>query len=481
MSDLVTGLWTTLRDGALSTQQAVVDAASVETIRLAVTGLSRAGKTVFMVSLIGNLLAMGQRRLNALPALAAILDDGAGGSRLLGVEIEPSGAQRIPRFPYEANRAGLAGGTAAHWPPSTEQPALLTLRLLLRPRSFLGQAKSWLTGPRVVRLELLDYPGEWLVDLPLLEQSHAAWSRETLALLRRAPRDTLCTEFLAFLGTLRLDAPADEALAEHGFRLYRDALRRCRDEAGLRWLQPGRFLMPGPWGEAPFLHFFPCEMAPPPPGSLGALLRERFAAYQREIRTGFFETHFNSFDRQVVLVDVLGALFAGRTAFEDVSQALGRIGAAYARLLDDGWLGGALGGVLGGASITRVAFAATKADHVPGMLRDNLRLTLEHMLGGTRPRASFHTLAAIRCTRDDRLEIDGRMTPVVMGVPLGEARQRPFSPGIVPAGAVPPEYWSDRFLELPRLHPPEVAAGSAQPMDHIGLDALLVALLEDVL
>jgi predicted YcjX-like family ATPase len=477
MSDIVTGLWTTLRDGALSTQQAVVDAASVETIRLAVTGLSRAGKTVFTVSLIGNLLAMGQRRLNALPALAKLLDDGAGGSRLLGVEIEPSGAQRIPRFPYESHREDLAGGPGAHWPPSTEQPALLTLRLLLKPQSFLGQAKSWLLGPRVVRLELLDYPGEWLVDLPLLEQSHAEWSRETLGRLRRAPRDALFAEFLAFLLTLRPDAPADEALAGHGFRLYRDALRRSRDEAGLRWLQPGRFLMPGPWGEAPFLHFFPCDTGSPPPGSLGALLRDRFEAYKREIRAGFFETHFNSFHRQVVLVDVLGALFAGRTAFEDVSEALGRIGAAYGRLLDGGWLPGPLGG----ASITRVAFAATKADHVPGMLRDNLRLTLEHMAGGARPRSSFHALAAIRCTRDDRLEIDGRMTPVVMGVPLGETRQRPFSPGIVPAGAVSPDYWSDRFFELPRLHPPEVAAGSAQPMDHIGLDALLVALLEDVL
>ena len=474
MSDLVSGLWTTLRDGTLSAQQAATEAVTVETIRLAVTGLSRAGKTVFMVSLIGNLLAMGQRRLNALPALAALLDDGAGGSRLLSVRIEPSGAQRIPRFPYEANREGLAGGPQAHWPPSTEQPALLTLRLLLKPRSLLGQAKSWVLGPRVVRLELLDYPGEWLVDLPLLEQGHAEWSRLTLERLRSAPRAALAGEFLGFLATLRPSLPAEEAVAEHGFRLYCDALRRCRDEAGLRWLQPGRFLMPGPWGEAPFLHFFPCEAgAAPLPGSLGALLRDRFEAYKHEVRTSFFEPHFNAFHRQVVLVDVLGALFAGRTAFEDVAEALGRIGASYARLLEGGWLGG--------ASISRVAFAATKADHVPGMLRDNLRLTLEHMLGGTRPHASFHALAAIRCTRDDRIEVEGRMTPVVMGVPLGETRQRPFSPGIVPAGPVPPDYWSDRFFELPRLHPPELPLGEAQPIDHIGMDALLVALLEDVL
>ena len=36
-------------------------------IRLAVTGLSRAGKTVFIISLIHNLLALGQRR-NTLPS-----------------------------------------------------------------------------------------------------------------------------------------------------------------------------------------------------------------------------------------------------------------------------------------------------------------------------------------------------------------------------------------------------------------------------
>ena len=47
------------------------------TVRVAVTGLSRAGKTVFLTSLIHNLLAMG-RNLNTLPALRNHLEAAAG-------------------------------------------------------------------------------------------------------------------------------------------------------------------------------------------------------------------------------------------------------------------------------------------------------------------------------------------------------------------------------------------------------------------
>jgi predicted YcjX-like family ATPase len=54
----MSGVWTKLRDGTLSAGAAVRDMANVETLRLAITGLSGAGKTVFLVSVISNLLAM---------------------------------------------------------------------------------------------------------------------------------------------------------------------------------------------------------------------------------------------------------------------------------------------------------------------------------------------------------------------------------------------------------------------------------------
>ena len=42
-------------------------------------------------------------------------------------------------------------------------------------------------------LDIVDYPGEWLLDLPLLDKSYAQWSAESLALSREAPRAHLAT------------------------------------------------------------------------------------------------------------------------------------------------------------------------------------------------------------------------------------------------------------------------------------------------
>jgi predicted YcjX-like family ATPase len=369
------------------------------------------------------------------------------------------------------------GGNAPDWPRSTEKPALITLRLLVQQDSWFQQAV--LGGKRVVRLELLDYPGEWLVDLPLLEQSYDAWSAETLAHLREPPRASMAEEFLNFIGTLSPDAPASEATEVHGFRLYTEALGRCRREAGLRWLQPGRFLMPGEWQDAPFMHFFP-SMLSASFGTLGALLRNRFEVYKSEIRKAFFEPHFSAFNRQVVLVDVLGALFAGQAAFEDVTKALGSVGASYARLLEGGWFSG--------QKIERVAFAATKADHVDDLQRDNLRLTLQYMVDSgptnAKPnvRRSFHVISSVRCTVDDNVvDNDGRVKRVVRGVKLGGTVQQPFSAGFVPAGAVQKSFWSQPFFEMPKLQPPAFQGGDTFPIEHLNLDGLLAELLGDVL
>src|SRR5205823_3186306 len=99
---------------------------------------------------------------------------------------------------------------------------------------------------RGLRLEFLDYPGEWLLDLPLLGEDFGEWSRATLRRLETAEAAPLARDFLAFVRGLAASAPADETLAATGHKLYRAALLRLRDEAGLSFLQPGRFLMPAP-------------------------------------------------------------------------------------------------------------------------------------------------------------------------------------------------------------------------------------------
>ena len=252
---------------------------------------------MFITSLVQNLLALGQGR-DTLLRLTRLLRTADGGSRLRGVRVVPPGSGDLAVFDYPEKLAELAGKTPA-WPEPTDGLAFLGLDLLLeRPGGF---ARRF--GLRRVRLELMDYPGEWLLDLPLLDLGYADWSRETLLRLRESPRAEACAAFLSLLPDLDPAAPADHALLRRAHRLYREGLMACRTRFGLRFLQPGRFVCPGPGAEAPLLWFAPLEDVPDRParGSAAALMEERFEAYKADMRARFFDTHFADFDRQVVL------------------------------------------------------------------------------------------------------------------------------------------------------------------------------------
>ena len=466
-------------------------------VRLAVTGLSRAGKTVFITSLIQNLLAAGKGR-DTLSALRTQLEGADGTSRLRTVRALPAGAGAMPYFDHAEKFADLAAASPA-WPPRTDDLATISLDIELDRDGALGRL-----GPKRIRLELLDYPGEWLLDLPLRDKGFAAWSDETLALIRQPPRAVLFAPFLDFLAGFDPAAPANSQQLRHGHALYRDALNACRTQLGLRFLQPGRFLCPGPRGEAPLMWFFPCEsrLGGPVRGSGGALLQDRYDAYKADMAANFFDTHFIDFDRQVVLVDVLGALHAGQAAFEDTERAIAAIAGCmtYGRSLPKaiaglGNLTQRVGGrVFGRASSTvstlqhrrieRMAFVATKADHVPAMRRANLCNLLRSIVEAAAARldpqgVSYHAAASVLSTTDRTMPVQGRPAEeVVVGVVLGDTRQRSFYPGEVPSGRPPPSFWTDRFFELPTFTPPRLDPSGAVGIPHLGLDEVLATILK---
>ncbi|WP_135466067.1 YcjX family protein [Crenalkalicoccus roseus] len=457
-----------LRDLAAGTEQIGRALIGQERVRLAVTGLTRAGKTVFLTSLVANLLAAG-RGSRTLPAL-----EQAAGGRLRAVRLVPAGVESVPRFDVHAHLEALARDPPA-WPDRTEDLSTLELTLELDRQGMFGS----LLGTRTVTLELLDYPGEWLLDLPMLDQDYAAWSRETLARLRAPERLPATREFLAFADALPEDAPAEEALARRGHALYREALRGCRDRLGFRFLQPGRVLNPGPRGEAPLLWFFPL----PRPGGTGlaGLLARRHAAYVAEQRERFFEPFFRRFHRQAVLVDVLGALHAGEAAFADTAEALGAIAASLRQ-------GTGLLERLLGLGTTRTAFVATKADHVPARQREALTALLGHLVQAPQASAAVagavtavHALAAIRCTEEDVVSLEGRPVGAVRGVLLKEGRSAKVYPGEVPMRPPEPGFWQHAFFEMPAFQPPRLDPAGGSGVPHLGLDALLAWLIGDLL
>ena len=496
---MASGLRGLAAEGAAGLDRAVNE----DHIRLAVTGLSRAGKTVFITSLVHNLLALGQRR-NTLPRLTARLtQDGV--NRLRSVEVLPAGAGVLPVFDYGAKLAGLAAD-APSWPARTDDLAQVSLALEVDRVSSFGRR----LGPRRIRLDILDYPGEWLLDLPMMDQDFATWSAGTLALLRAQPRRDCSEAFLAYLDDMRADDRPEDTRVRRGHELYKEALEACRTRHGLRYLQPGRFVCPGPQSDAPFMWFFPMDVpaGPPQPGSVAALLGQRFEAYQARTRADFFDTHFAAFDRQVMLVDVLGAMYAGQAAFEDTARVISDLAGALqyggnilSRTIAAGVVRGSgalLPTVLGRATgaavqrmasrrIERVAFVATKADHVPAMKRDNLVHLLRALAspaaqdGMAAASASYRAAASILSTRDGTGKIGDRVVEVVEGVVLGDERTRPFFIGEVPSRVPPSTFWSEQLFHLPVFRPPALDPTGLGGIPHLNLDQVLDDVIGDLL
>ncbi|WP_229763956.1 YcjX family protein, partial [Yersinia enterocolitica] len=201
-------------------------------LRLAVTGLSRSGKTAFITSLVNQLLHVhsGAR----LPLFSAVREE-----RLLGVKRVPQRDLGIQRFTYDEGLASLYG-TPPNWPTPTRGVSEIRLALRFRSNdSLLRHFKETST----LYLEIVDYPGEWLLDLPMLEQDYLSWSRQMAGLLQ-GDRAEWAKPWLTLCQQCDPLAPADENQLAAIAQAYTDYLIRCKNE-GLHFIQPGRFVLPG--------------------------------------------------------------------------------------------------------------------------------------------------------------------------------------------------------------------------------------------
>lgn len=159
------------------------------TVRLGVTGLSRAGKTVFITALVHGLLRGGR-----FPIFEAH-DSG----RIARAQLAPQPDDAVPRFDYETHLKTLVA--ERQWPQSTT--SISELRLVIDYQSQGGVT-------RTLTLDIVDYPGEWLLDLPLLSKSYEQWAAESLTLSRQGPRAPLASAWHAHLATLDPNANEDE-------------------------------------------------------------------------------------------------------------------------------------------------------------------------------------------------------------------------------------------------------------------------------
>ena len=389
-------------------------------VRLGVTGLARAGKTVFITSLVANLLDRGR-----MPQLTAAAE-----GRIEAAYLMPQPDDAVQRFDFEGSLEALTGPDP-HWPEPTSSVAALRLALRVRPTGLLGAAR----GPRTVNLDIVDYPGEWLLDLGLLERSFAEWSGTVLGRLGQRP------EMAPFRAALAATDPAAAFEEPAGKRLadaYTESLRALR-VAGMSDCTPGRFLMPGELRGSPALTFAPLPPMEAPRGSLAREFARRFEAYKSRVVQPFFREHFARIDRQVVLVDALEAIHHGPEAVADLRRAMTDLLRAFRPGSN-----AVLSRLLRGRRVERILFAATKADHLHHSQHGRLTEIMDHLLDEARRRADFAgartealAIAALRATVEQEVEHGGETLDVVRGRLLdadGSAgRTAAFHPGELPA------------------------------------------------
>ncbi|MHB1110812.1 MAG: YcjX family GTP-binding protein [Devosia sp.] len=452
------------------------------TLRLGVTGLSRSGKTIFITALVHNLLTGGR-----LPGFAPLTE-----GRFIGARLAEYPDAAVPRFAYEQHLGALTGKIPT-WPESTKRISQLRLVLKFQSNRFLAGA----LGHSTLNLDIVDYPGEWLLDLPLLSLSYAEWSAQALERAGRPHSRHEGEPYINAISTLDPLKDANDRDAEALAIAFTEYLRASREDGrALSTLPPGRFLMPGDLEGSPALTFAPL---PPQHGqvrssSLYAMLERRYEAYKQIVVRPFFRDHFARLDRQIVLVDTLRALNAGPAAVADLETALTDILSCFRQGDTNPFIR------LIARRIDRILFATTKADHLHSTSHDRLEAILNRLVASAARRAKFAgaetrslALAAVRATREGAIEEGGEKLDVILGAPMpGEKldgitydgkKEIALFPGDLPAN--PDSLFEDGepvALNFLRFMPPQKLDRNAEGsivLPHIRFDRALDFLIGD--
>lgn len=453
-------------------------------IRLGVTGLSRSGKTVFLTALVHNLVHGGR-----LPLFRPVSE-----GRVSRAYLEPQPDDQVPRFAYEDHVAALVD--ARVWPRSTRRVSELRVTIEYESASYLSRR----LGPGKLHLDLIDYPGEWLLDLPLLSKDFATFSEEALAEAHRPAHRASAAPWLTRNGAADPFAKPSEATATELAAAFTAYLRAVRAEpTALAALPPGRFHMPGDLEGSPALTFAPLTLPSgrrPGHRSLWGLMERRYEAYKTHVVRPFFQDHFARLDRQIVLVDVLSALNGGRPSVAELRRVLAEVLACF-RVGRLGWLS-----ALVDRKIDKILFAASKADHVHQEDHDRLEAILSMLVDEAKGHAAFSgaevavtALAAVRATRQATLQRNGTTLPTIVGTPMpgerlngtaydGETEIALF-PGDLPSDPAevleegPPGPVGVNYL---RFRPPRIErsnTGLTLSLPHVRLDRALQYLIGD--
>ena len=437
-------------------------------LRLGVTGLSGSGKTAFITSLVHQ-LTQGDQPAH-LPFFDVVRDKRYLGGRVTGQQL-----LAVPRFPYEQNLQCLKQQPPS-WPPSTLGWSQLSLQLRYKAS---GGLRARLQSHSELSLDIVDYPGEWLLDLPLLSMSYQQWCEFSWQLYRQSHRHAAAAAFEQLIMSANLQ-DASELTLQHLTEQFKTLLQHYHDMPGAYLNQPGRVLVPGELAGAPMLQLFPllpeqaAEKSP-----LALKLKQHYDSYCKNVVMPFYQRYFSNLDRQIILVDCLSALNAGYAAMQELQQALQLIlqsfqygpTSLFRRLFNP--------------TISKVLFAASKADHATPEQHQAMTLLLQQLLQQPLKHSQYQAaiseamaISSIRASASGYVQVDGLAQPCISGITT-ERQPVTYFPGDVPTTIPTAEIFKQHNFEFLPLQP--LPWQEPHPLPHVRMDHVLQFILGDKL
>lgn len=446
-------------------------------ITLAVTGLSRSGKTAFITSLVNQLINEGN---NSHLSFFNPVHQG----RFIAAKRVPQKNLHIGRFEYDASLASFCNEPPT-WPQATNGISELRLAIRYTPKNSL---LKYATDTATLYLDITDYPGEWLLDLPMLNQTYEEWSESTYALMLESPRNERSKTFIEKVNQLDPFEPVDEQHLADLAKEYTDLLHQFRHELGLSVIQPGRFILPGDLADAPILQFFPYTAFEnidinayqnAQDDTLIGMLRARFIEYKERVVRKFYKEHFVNFDRQIVLADCLTPLNNGESSFNDLQHAITLILESF------NYGQSSLFSRLFSPKIDKLLFAATKADHVTPEQHQNLVSLLNQLVYKTKHQLNYETIemktlaiASVKTTQVGNSLHNGQPLPVLQGRRADNDKLITLFPGAVPDKLPKSSFWEDQQFNYIAFKPQQIC-DVHECLPHIRMDQAMQFLFGD--
>jgi len=318
--------------------------------------------------------------------------------------------------------------------------------------------------------------------LAMLDMSYAQWSSFMIDLAEKKSRSNFSHEWLMDIKQHSLYKAGNTLeIEEQLFDLYSEYLKSLYYHE-FSFMQPGRFIEPGDMKGDPLLMFCPLPLSHVgiEEGSIYSNFEKRYDVYVSEVVKRLYFEHFQTFDSQVILVDLVKTLNEGEEVFEDMHLALKSIlktftygsNNIFSKFFD--------------LKIDHVLFAATKADHIPASAHESYMQLLKEMIWDIKKEFDVKHIdtevtifSAVKSTQFLKAMLNGVEVDCVRGIVEGEEEPSTHFPGYLSNDYKDPSFWKNADFNFQTFKPISFPPRDSNAVEHIRMDRLIYSLLKD--